>query len=266
VSPAPGSPERAPLGDLSALRAGDWNWPLPTVVETTASTMEEIEERASQGAPEGTVVVAEEQTAGRGRRGRTWVSAPRAGLWWSLLLRPAVPPSSTGWLPLVIGVGVARALRDTAGAEVGLKWPNDVLVRRSGEWCKLAGILAERLADGAIIVGVGVNVDHAVDELPEGGCSLRGLGLPVDRTLLLLSILRSTADAYRAWIAGVDPREAYVPWSVTLGEVVVVDIGHRSVTGRAVDLGPSGELVVDTLEGTREVLSAGDVTLLRPLD
>jgi BirA family biotin operon repressor/biotin-[acetyl-CoA-carboxylase] ligase len=233
---------------------------VPEVLETTPSTMVDVERRAAEGAPEGTVVVAEEQTAGRGRRGREWQSSARAGLWWSLLLRPQVSADRLGWLPLVVGVGVARGLSSAAGAEAALKWPNDVLV--SGR--KLAGILAERLADGSVIVGVGINVDHDASELPEGGTSLRAAGHAVDRTDVLIQVLACVAEAYRSWASGIDMRETYTALSATLGREVRADVGDHVIDGRADRLGPSGELVITDQQGIEHVLSAGDVTLLRP--
>ena len=221
--------------------------------------MTEVERRAADGAPEGTVVVAEEQTAGRGRRGRTWESTARAGLWWSLLLRPPVPADRLGWLPLVVGVGVARGLRTAADAEVSLKWPNDVLV----DGKKLAGILAERLADGSVVVGVGINVDQRAAELPEGGASLRTLGRSADRTAVLIDVLAAVAETYRKWLAGDDVGQEYVGLSATLGHDVRADLGDRLVIGHAVRLGPSGELVVVDAGGVEHELSAGDVTLAR---
>lgn len=268
---SPGSRERPRLGDLSALATSSWGtqwgWPVPVILDTTASTMAEVEERARQGAPEGTAVIAEEQTAGRGRRGRIWESAPRAGLWWSLLLRPDVPPHDTGWLPLVVGIGVARALRDQGGVDAGLKWPNDVLVDNPDVTrapVKIAGVLAERLPDLSVVVGVGINVDHDVDELPPGAGSLRTLGVAMDRTHLLIATLTSVADVYKAWRRGDDMRPDYEHLSVTLGREVSVDLGSRSLAGRAVALGASGELIVRTAAGVQEVVSAGDVSTLRP--
>jgi BirA family biotin operon repressor/biotin-[acetyl-CoA-carboxylase] ligase len=232
---------------------------MPEVLETTPSTMADVEERAVLGAPEGTVVVAEEQTAGRGRRGRSWESTSRAGLWLSVLLRPTTPVERLGWLPLVVGVAVARALRREAGVDARVKWPNDVLV----EDRKIAGVLSERLGDGAVIVGVGVNVDQVEAELPVGGTSLRALGRDVDRTRLLIQVLDEVAGAYRAWQSGEDIVPAYADLSVTLGRDVVADLGDRSVTGRAVRLGASGELVIEGADRDEIVVSAGDVTLRR---
>ena len=221
--------------------------------------MADVEERAARGAPEGTVVVAEEQTAGRGRRGRSWESTSRAGLWLSVLLRPTTAVERLGWLPLVVGVAVATALRSEAEVEARVKWPNDVLVDDG----KIAGVLSERLGDGAVIVGVGVNVDQVDAELPEGGTSLRMLGRDVDRTQLLVRILEQVAEAYRAWHAGEDFVPAYAELSVTLGRDVVADLGGRSISGRALRLGPSGELVIAQADGDEIVVSAGDVSLRR---
>jgi len=233
---------------------------MPEVVSTTPSTMVDVERRAREGAPEGTVVVAEEQTDGRGRRGRTWESAARAGLWWSLLLRPRVSADRLGWLPLVVGLGVARGVDQATGLAVELKWPNDVVV--GGR--KLAGILAERLADGAIVVGVGINVDHRPDEMPAGGTSMRILGVEPDRAVLLGHVLAHVAEAYREWIDGVDPREDYLALSATIGQDIRADLGDRSVEGRAVGLGASGELIVSRADGTRLSVTAADVATVRP--
>jgi BirA family biotin operon repressor/biotin-[acetyl-CoA-carboxylase] ligase len=229
------------------------------VIESTPSTMTEVERRAEAGAPEGTLVVAEEQTAGRGRRGRMWESSARAGLWWSLLLRPTVSVDRLGWLPLVIGVGVAQGIQRGTSLDVQLKWPNDVVVGS----LKVAGILAERLHDGSVVVGVGINVDHADGELPPGAASLRSLGHVVDRAEVLVAVLEAVALAYRGWAAGSDPVGLYTDLSATLGGEVNVDLGDRVIAGRAVKLGPGGELVVRDASGLDHVLAAGDVTLLR---
>ncbi|MFZ9987874.1 MAG: biotin--[acetyl-CoA-carboxylase] ligase [Candidatus Nanopelagicales bacterium] len=255
-----GSPERGPLGSLIGLEATEWApWPLPDVVESTPSTMADVERRAASGAGEGVAVVAEEQTAGRGRRGRTWESPARAGLWWSLLLRPSRPADQLGWLPLVIGVGVARALRDHVHVEAHVKWPNDVLV----EGGKIAGILAERLDGGAVIVGVGINVDQGAHEMPPGGTSIRLLGMAVDRTELLVTVLATVSESYRRWNGGEDVAEEYARLSATLGATVSADLAGRVIEGQAVRLGPSGELVIRDGAGVEHEVSAGDVTLRR---
>src|ERR1700712_4818787 len=120
-----------------ALEADGFNL---TVLPEAASTNAEAADRARAGAPEGTVIVAESQTAGRGRQGRTWESPPRAGLTFSVVLRP---PSISGWLPLLAGLSVAVALQEQAGVEAGVKWPNDVLIAGDKGERKVAGLLAE---------------------------------------------------------------------------------------------------------------------------
>src|SRR6202044_1415756 len=124
------------------------------------------------------VLAAEEQTAGRGRGGRTWVSRPGASLTFSVLLRPVtVPPSSRGWLPLLTGVAVAAGVRSASGVAAGLKWPNDVLVGDR----KLAGILAEQSTDGdTVVVGVGLNVATEERELPVSPTGLPATSLLVE--------------------------------------------------------------------------------------
>jgi BirA family biotin operon repressor/biotin-[acetyl-CoA-carboxylase] ligase len=129
---------------------------------------------------------------------------------------------------------------------------------------KLAGILAERLADGSVVVGVGINVDQDESELPEGGASLRTSGHVVDRTEALVQVLVSVAQAYREWASGVDVRDAYTALSATLHHDVQAHVGDRVIVGRASRLGASGELVLTDPEGVEHLLSAGDVTFLRP--
>ena len=155
---------RAPL-DPAALRRAlarpGGLWRAPEVVESTGSTNADLLARALAGEPEGAVLAAEEQRAGRGRMGRTWTSPPRAALTVSVLLKPAVPPARRGWLPLLTGVAVATAVTQVAGVETRIKWPNDLLAADA----KLAGILAEAAGD-AVVVGIGLNVSTEPAELP----------------------------------------------------------------------------------------------------
>ena len=149
-------------------------WSEVLVVERTGSTNTDCAALARAGAPEGLVLAAEEQTAGRGRLGRTWLSPPRAALTFSVLLRPAnVPPARRGWLPLLAGVATTTAVRYVSGLDARLKWPNDLLLGPR----KLAGILAEQ-SGGAVIVGIGVNVSAARAELPVTGAAVLPADLP----------------------------------------------------------------------------------------
>ena len=262
-----GSVARSPLSDpRPALEAdGRWApWPTPVVIETTTSTMTEVADLAAAGAAEGTVVIAEEQTAGRGRVGRTWESPRSAGLWLSILLRPEKSASALGWLPLLTGVAAVNALRPLTNTPLRLKWPNDIVVDEGSRLLKLGGILAERLADGAVIVGIGVDVDQTASELPESGTSLRLLGSHASREQALVALLGEFAAAYRAWAVGSSVTPAYEALCLTLGSVVRVQRADGVLVGRARGLGPNGELLVADDAGATHSVSAGDVLLLRP--
>ena len=205
---------RAPL-DPAALRRAlvrpGGLWRDLEVVESTGSTNADLLARALAGEPEGAVLAAEEQRAGRGRMGRTWTSPPRAALTFSVLLKPAVPPARRGWLPLLTGVAVATAVTQVTGVETRLKWPNDLLTADA----KLAGILAEAAGD-AVVVGIGLNVSTEPAELaiswpnPSRRAArhlpARGRRDRAGPRGLLLAILGGLEHWYRAWQqAGGDP-------------------------------------------------------------
>jgi BirA family biotin operon repressor/biotin-[acetyl-CoA-carboxylase] ligase len=236
------------------------SWRVRRVAET-GSTNADVVALARSGEPEGAVLVADHQTAGRGRFGRSWQAPPETGLAVSLLLRPAVPAYRWPWLSLLTGVVVVEALRANPGADADLKWPNDVLLGSA----KLAGILVERV-DGpsgaaAAIVGVGLNVSAA----PGGATSLFAAGFPeVSRDGLLASLLDAFAVRYKQWCDdGGDPEPwlapAYGARCDTLGRAVRADVpGRAPVVGQAVDLDLDGRLIVRTDAGDLAV-GAGDV-------
>lgn len=241
------------------------------VLETATSTNAVAAERARAGAPAGLVVVAEHQTAGRGRLDRTWETPERSSLTFSLVLRPGVAAADWPWLPLLTGHVVVKTLR-AAGYAAGVKWPNDVLI---GER-KLAGILLERVEspDGpAAIVGVGLNVSLTEDELPVPTATslLIESGSPPDRTELLVSLLASLLEAYDAWEAGgadatARLRSSYAAECVTVGRDVRVEMPTgEPLTGRATGVDESGRLVVAGPDGQTAV-GAGDVVHVRPLE
>ncbi|MFW3172811.1 biotin--[acetyl-CoA-carboxylase] ligase [Geodermatophilus sp. CPCC 206100] len=262
-------PSRPPL-DAAALGAaltGDGAlWRSLEVVAEVGSTNAELLAAAAQDAPEGTVLVAEHQAAGRGRLDRTWTSPPRAGLTVSLLLRPDVPAARRGWLPLLTGVALAEAVGEVPGLRTSLKWPNDLLAADGG---KLAGILAE-VGSGAVVVGVGLNVSTTAAELPEGGSSLAlAAGRPVDRGAVLLGFLRGLERRYRAWTAALgDPvgtglARDYLAWCSTIGATVAVTLPDGStLDGVAEAVDWDGRLVVRTAQGPVE-LATGDVRHVR---
>ena len=264
--------ERAPL-DGAALTGElvrpSGFWRAVEVTRVTGSTNADLLERAARGAPEGSVLVAEAQTAGRGRMGRAWLSPPGAALMFSVLLRPvAVPPARRGWITLLAGVAIASAVATTTGLDARLKWPNDVLV---GER-KLAGILAEQAAH-AVVVGVGVNVSTRRDELPvETATSLDLEGAAgTGRQRLLGAALGELERWYLAWADGASPgdpgtsglRAEYRRRSVTLGRPVRVEFpGGDAARGTALDVDTEGRLLLQTA-GDQLAVSAGDVVHLR---
>lgn len=251
-----GDLERPPLRAAALRRALEPDgWRLEVLAET-GSTNAVVAERARAGEAAGLVVVAEAQTAGRGRLDRSWTSPPRAGLTLSVLVRPELPTVQWPWLPLWTGLAVATALRARAEVPAELKWPNDVLV---GER-KVCGVLAEVPVPGAAVLGVGLNVTTRADELPHdraGSLQLAGAAT-TDRDTLLRAVLRSLREVLADPVAA---REGYRAACGTLGRRVRVELpGDRSVEGTAEAVDDDGRLVVD---GT--AWGAGDVVHLRPV-
>jgi BirA family biotin operon repressor/biotin-[acetyl-CoA-carboxylase] ligase len=269
------SARRPPLDKARLSGSGEGLPPELTVevVDEAASTNRLVAERARAGAEEGLVVVAEHQTAGRGRLDRTWETPARSSLTFSVLLRPEVVPAHWPWLPLLTGYAVAKALR-AAGFAADVKWPNDVLVRGR----KVAGILVERVdspTGAAAVVGIGLNVDQDDAELPvetATSLALEAGSHPVpDRTDLLLTLLSTLHEAYAAWVAGGEDgtarlRASYAAACATVGEDVRVDLPSGEVlTGRATGVDADGRLEVQGPDGTVQV-GAGDVVHVRALD
>lgn len=253
----------------SALTRDSRVWRSLEVVQVTGSTNADLARAAADGAPEGTVLVAEHQETGRGRLDRTWTSPPRAGITVSLLLRPDVPASRRAWLPLLTGVALAEAVGEVSGVRTSLKWPNDLL---AADGRKLAGILAEAVTTGgpAVVVGVGLNVSTRRDELPDTGTSLEAVtGGTVDRAPVLLAFLRTLEKRYLSWTAVLgDPvvsglARDYLAWCSTVGQEVTVSLPDGSrLTGTADAVDWDGRLVVQTDGGPVE-LASGDVTHVR---
>jgi BirA family biotin operon repressor/biotin-[acetyl-CoA-carboxylase] ligase len=210
-------------------------------------------------APEGAVVLADHQTAGRGRRGRAWTAPPGTALLFSLVLRPPLPASRWPEIPLAAGCAVAEALERAAGVDASLKWPNDVLV--GGR--KLAGNLAEGAAGDSplVILGVGVNVSQDERDWPPDlagrARSLAGLGAPVARDALLTAILERL-DAWYAVLLGEGFESVRSAWRRRglFGARVSLPGGE----GTAADIGPRGELVVRRDNGETVLLVNADET------
>lgn len=268
-------------------------WAGVDVVAGCASTNTELARRAERAAADGaplatpTALVAEHQTAGLGRAGRTWTTPPGAALTVSALLDPpGAPAEARGWVPLLGGLAVVRVLR-AAGVPASLKWPNDVLlpadepVEGFGAWRKVAGVLAQVLRDGSVVVGIGLNVTQTADELPvPTATSLALAGAPdaaLDRTALLTALLRELAAVVERWAAADGDAQAagpdhspsladeYAAVSATLGSAVRVDLagGCGVIEGTAARLTAEGALVVARDDGSVRIVAAGDVHHVR---
>jgi BirA family transcriptional regulator, biotin operon repressor / biotin---[acetyl-CoA-carboxylase] ligase len=242
-------------------------------VAETGSTNADLLADARAGGAEGAVLVADHQTAGRGRLGRTWEAPAGAGLLFSVLLRPTLPAEATHLVTTALGLAALDAL---PGLPAGLKWPNDLVLATPDGERKLAGILAESVIEGdrvtAVVVGMGINVawgdaDGLPAEIRALGVALDEAGVVVERRSLLDAVLGAFEKRYAALadeagraVLVADYRDA----CVTLGRGVRVELAGETLEGDAVDIGGGGELVVEPAGGgTRVSVLAGDVVHVR---
>ncbi|MGP3973121.1 biotin--[acetyl-CoA-carboxylase] ligase [Streptomyces sp. 8N114] len=269
--------DRPPLNQAALRKAllGEGSiWTDLEVVESIGSTNTELADRARKGAAApGSILVAEEQTAGKGRLDRSWTAPPRSGLFFSMLLRPDPPATRWGWLPLLGGVAAAGALARSAGVDTGLKWPNDVLTTGKGGERKIGGILAERVGEDSVVLGIGLNVTLREDELPvptAGSLALAG-AQGTDRDPLLRAVLRAVEDWYGRWTAADGDAaagallDAYAAGCVTLGRTVRAMLpGGNELVGEAVAVDGDGRLIIASEQGVQHPVAAGDIVHLRP--
>ena len=236
-------------------------------VELT-STNDEAKKMAAKGCSEGTVVVAECQTGGKGRLGRSWFTPPGRGLWFSVVLRPPVNPAETPQATMLVAVAVARAIWEHTGVAAAIKWPNDILVNDK----KLCGILVELNAEmdqvNFLVAGMGINVNIPGKDFPpeirDTATSLQAeSGRHIPRVPLLRALLASLEEWYRVWLEqGFDP--VLTEWRrlcVTLDCPITVHTVRESYTGHAIDVDKTGALLVRMEDGGIERLLAGEVTL-----
>ncbi len=254
-------------------------------VAETGSTNADVMALARDGAPEGVVVVADHQTAGRGRAGRTWSAPPRASLLCTVLLRP--PAAVAPLVTFALSVAAAEAVAEVGGFWPGLKWPNDLVVEGpDGTTRKLAGILAEAewpagsaISSGyrqpsaheraTVAAGIGLNVDWP-DDVPD---ELAGIAVAINHvsgrrvsTDVVLEALLDRLDVHYGLLVSGQAAEVLASWrarSSTLGQRVRVDLGADDLVGTAIDVTADGHLVVETLEGDRRTVAVGDVVHLR---
>lgn len=232
--------------------------------ERVDSTNNVAKKLADEGAPEGTIVVAEEQTGGRGRINRSFLSPFAEGVWFSLILRPNIPPMEVSKMTLLAAVAVARAIRHHGLTDCGIKWPNDILVKGR----KMVGILTELNGSAEkvnyIIMGIGVNTGITAEDLPKDlqsiVTSFAREGVRVSRLALLETLLKEIEGLYQTVC-----RDGFAPvlaeWralSCMLGQDVTVTSIDKTFSGKAVDIDENGNLLVATSEGV-EVVMAGDI-------
>ncbi|HEU5138901.1 MAG TPA: biotin--[acetyl-CoA-carboxylase] ligase [Bacillales bacterium] len=236
--------------------------------DSVKSTQEVAHHLARQGAKEGTIVVADEQTGGRGRLGRPWHSPKGTGIWVSMILRPRIPPQQAPQLTLLAAVGVVKGIRAATGLECDIKWPNDILVHGK----KLVGILTELQADpdqvNSVIVGMGMNVNVKETDFPEElreiATSIRiQAGREVDRAEVLQQILKQTEILYQEYL-----REGFhlvkLLWeshAVSLGRVIQARTLQGTIVGNAVGLSDNGFLILEDDSGKRHEISSADIDL-----
>ena len=225
---------------------------------------------ASEGEPEGTVVYAEHQTAGRGRFNRTWVSEPGANLTFSVILRPQISPEQTGLLSMYAAISVIEAIKEISFIPPGCKWPNDVLL--NGKKC--CGILSEGVTpQPAVIIGIGLNVNQTKfpSELANSATSPTSIaiecGRSFNRTALLVSILRRLDHHYTLIQRG-DTSSIVKTWLLydsTIGKSITVNRGVGQITGKAMRIDPDGGLVL-SVNGIENKVLSGDVSLSKDIN
>ena len=261
-----GIPDRLTVQELS------WNLRVSKIgrrihaYDTTDSTMDVAQRLAAAGEPEGSVVFAEGQGRGRGRMGRTWISPKGKGIYCSVILRPPLQLTEIPKITLMAAVGVARAVETATGLRPEIKWPNDLLI--GGK--KLCGILTELNAElnrvNHVVVGIGMNVNTPADKLPAHGTSLlQETGEKVDRLELARQLLTQLDKTYAQFLKeGMEPiLEEWRRFAGFLGRRIRVSMEGRVLDGQALDVDPSGALLVRTDTGLVESVSAGEVLLVR---
>jgi BirA family transcriptional regulator, biotin operon repressor / biotin---[acetyl-CoA-carboxylase] ligase len=234
--------------------------------DSVTSTMEVAGQLAQIGARERTVVVSREQTAGRGRGGRSWHAEAGSAVFATLILRPPVAAHRLSTVPLVTGVAIAEAIECIAGCAAWLKWPNDVWLGVDAGFAKVAGVLVTTSLRGETVdhalIGIGINVLDGAQALPPGATTIQGAtGVVVTPDEVLHSVLELFAEAYAAFVVA-DGRPTLDRWlarAALLGEVVTVDDAGRSRTGTYVGIADDGGLLIEEPGHSIRKIVAGDL-------
>lgn len=236
--------------------------------ETCPSTQPIAHRLAQSGAPDGSIVVCEEQTAGKGRLARAWTSTQGKGIWMSVIIRPEIPPTKAPQFTLVAAVAVTRAIEDIADVRAEIKWPNDLLI--NGKKC--TGILTELQADmdrvHAIILGIGVNVNQLETDFPEEIQSIATSiqmvsGQPVDRAQLIARILHHLEIYTDLYIThGFEPLKIlWESYSCTLGKRIKASMINQQIEGLALGITNDGVLQVKTDDGQIHGIYSADIEI-----
>lgn len=236
-------------------------------VESVDSTNNLAKQLAEQGAPEGTLVVADEQTGGKGRRGRSWCTPKGSAIAMTIVLRPDIRPELASMVTLVMGLSVAKAIESLYPVSVGIKWPNDVVVNGK----KICGILTEMSAEMTgihyLVIGTGINtnVEEFPEELQEVATSLiKELGEKVNRAELIAACLKYFEDYYEKYVAAGNLAPLKEDYEALLlnrnNKVRVLEPGHE-YTGRSLGINEEGELLVEKEDGTVTAVYAGEVSV-----
>jgi BirA family biotin operon repressor/biotin-[acetyl-CoA-carboxylase] ligase len=229
---------------------------------SVASTNTLAMELAQQGAPEGTLVIAEEQTAGRGRLGRRWLAPCGSSLLMSLIFHPQLPPTKVPQLTMICGLAVRQAIREATGLPAQLKWPNDILIRGR----KTGGILTEASSLGEqlryAVVGIGLNVNLTPEELPENFAATsiaHELGRPLPRLPLVHKLLCQIEERYLDLYTGASPVNEWSAALDTLGQRVRLSTPRGSWEGLAMAVDEEGALLLRLDDGQTKKVLAGDI-------
>ncbi len=229
------------------------------------STNQEVKRIASDY-PNGTVVVAEKQTAGKGRLGRIWSSPKGTGLWFSILLKPDISPNQIAGITLACGLGVCKAIRKYTGLNALIKWPNDIIIGNK----KICGILTEMKAQADrisyAIAGIGINVNTTEfdEDIKHKATSLSvEANIAIDRVDLFKEIMLCLEKSFEDYFSNPDKAisDEYIKLCATLGRNVTVTRGNTIFNGKAVGVNATGDLLVEIQDGTTIQVSSGEVTV-----
>lgn len=236
-------------------------------LDTVDSTNTRAKQLAEAGAPDGTLVVAESQSAAKGRRGRSWLAPSGTGVWFSLMLRPQIEPEHASMLTLVAAMAVEKGIRDTTGLDGSIKWPNDIVV----DGKKVCGILTEMSADmdciNHVVVGIGINANirDFPKELQDKATSLLlASGQTVKRAALLNAVLLAWEEYYETFLQTEDLSllaEAYNEKLAGLGGMVRVLAPKGEYTGTSRGINRRGELLVEREDGSITEVMSGEVSV-----